>query len=237
MIQETYNYLLTREQVIKLSAKDFIKQTKENNDFVDKLKMIRHIMNNENIFLMATCADNIQNWLQEFRFTYNKAPEISKLMNEIISITQVYKGLSISEKNAYIRDLLELEALRRNMIGHIVSENEVLSSILWDFTNFKYILDGIETNCFDNPDIEINAELLLYTVQMLRQQFPGIFEEKPELFDATIWLSKEIKKYSKDRLITKLAKEYIKQATNQMNKKNSNSSKRHIKVLTNNLIK
>jgi len=136
-----------------------------------------------------------------------------------------------------LRDLLELEALRRNMIGHIVSENEVLSSILWDFTNFKYILDGIETNCFDNPDIEINAELLLYTVQMLRQQFPGIFEEKPELFDATIWLSKEIKKYSKDRLITKLAKEYIKQATNQMNKKNSNSSKRHIKVLTNNLIK
>lgn len=226
MIQEIYNYLLTREQIIKLSADELINQTKEKNNFVEMLKTLHDVMYRENIFLLKDeFSSKIEDWLHEFRFSYLNNKEINNLMNEIIETMQTYKNLNFKEKNDYVSCWIAKESIDRN-IPHslLISKDEILSYVLEDSTNLKFVLDGIETREFISNTID--PEKLLATFQVIRNQFPIIFQENRELLEFTIHLSKYISKQTTDRQIRKLANTYIKKVSYQMGKYYSQNIKK-----------
>ena len=83
MIQEIYNYLLTREKIITVPLDELIKETYEKDNFKEMIQTIHDIMYRENIFILNDeYYKKIADYLQEFRFSYIT----DKKINPIIAI-------------------------------------------------------------------------------------------------------------------------------------------------------
>ena len=90
----------------------------------------------------------------------------------------------------------------------------IISYVLEDSTNLRFLLNGIETKQLVS-DI-IDPEKLLATFEVLRHQFSVVFKENRELLELTIHLSKYISTQTNDKKIKKIANTYVKKVSHQM---------------------
>lgn len=226
MIQEIYNYLLTREKIISLSLDDLIKETKEKNSFEEMIKSIHDIMYRENIFLIEKEYYNkIADYLQEFRFSYLSNKEVNYLMNEIIKGLTVYNRISMEERENYINNWIVKEICDRNLnnswIMDLILDNELMSSILYDSTYLRQLLDG-------NVNLD-NPKQVLATFNVICNQFFEVFNEDKKALNLSIQVASTISSTTKDRKIKKIAKKYIENVTYRAeNYQNSKTKKKQI---------
>ena len=216
MIQEIYNYLLTREKIITVPLDELIKETYEKDNFKEMIQTIHDIMYRENIFILNDeYYKKIADYLQEFRFSYITDKKINPMMNEVVLVLTNYDSISIEEKDNYRTNWLTKEIVDRNFYHSfgidLVSVNELLDSVLSDSTYLKQLLEK-------NISIE-NPKKLLATFSVISWQFFQIYEEDNDIFQLSLEVARNINSTTKDRKIKKMAKNYIKQATYQMDNK------------------
>lgn len=208
MIQEIYDYLLTREKIIKLSEAELVTETQEKNNFPSVIKIIHDIIYRENIFLLnEDYYIKIENYLNKFRYSYLSDKELSPLMNEIIIAISIYRNMSVSEKTEYIINWKVKESVDRNIPNSFfISNDELISYVLADSYYLKILLDN------DLEKIkEVDPKKMLSTFMVLCNQFLKIFIENKDALELSIRLANYVKNNTDNRKIKKMAKVYVKE--------------------------
>lgn len=216
MIQEIYNYLLTREKIITVPLDELIKETYEKDNFKEMIQTIHDIMYRENIFILNDeYYKKIADYLQEFRFSYISDKNINSIMNEVILALSAYDAISMEEKRSFRNSWMLKEATDRNFNSHgiinFIDVNELLDSVLSDSTYLNQLLE--KKVLIENP------KKVLATLSVICWQFFKVYEEDNDIFQLSFEIANCIQFTTKDRKIKRMAKDYIKQVTYQMNNK------------------
>lgn len=210
MTQEIYDYLLTREKIIKLSEKELITETQVKDNFPSVIKFIHDIIYRENIFLLnENYYMKIEKYLNEFRYSYLSDKDLNPLMNEIIMAISIYRNMSVSEKTKYIINWKVKESVDRNIPNsYFISNDELISYVLADSYYLKILLD----NDLENIK-EVDPKKMLSTFMVLSKQFLKVFIENKESLELSIRLANYLKNITYDRKIKKMAKVYIREVS------------------------
>ena len=210
MTQEIYDYLLTREKIIKLSEKELITETQVKDNFPSIIKFIHDIIYRENIFLLnENYYMKIEKYLNEFRYSYLSDKDLNPLMNEIIMAISIYRNMSVSEKTKYIINWKVKESVDRNIPNsYFISNDELISYVLADSYYLKILLD----NDLENIK-EVDPKKMLSTFMVLSKQFLKVFIENKESLELSIRLANYLKNITDDRKIKKMAKVYIREVS------------------------
>ena len=218
MIQEIYDYLLTRSSFM-FNKEVMIKECDTKDRFREITHNVVELMQKENFFIVYPEAlKNINDLVQYYRFNYNKDKEINDDMNFIIERTNEYKNMTYNRKRYLASEWLKLEFKDRNL-PWICQTEETVTGAMWNEVDIFLTICGYtlseDGKTYEYDDNRQEQETItdvyryLQIINLLANRYPGFFYDEYNMQN-TLYNLNSISEQKPTKLILKYVKRTLK---------------------------
>ena len=212
MIEETFNYLLTRSLLMSKESNDLIGLVDSKEIYKFFVDNISRIMQEEDYILVSDALiERVSNLIYHYRFDYIKNREINEQVNYIIGRLHDYKEISINRRDTLSKEWIKEERENRGLLARNTTIEDLFSMIALDGEYFYSMINIGEAFRVEN------LTEYLSLLNLLLNRFPQVFED--DLFleitkqncEAIKSIPKIPKVYLKmiKKILNRLEKEYL----------------------------
>lgn len=180
MIQEILDYLSIRALLYNFDSEKIIEVAETKENFVYVLNSIYLLMQEEDfVFISPSMVITVSEFIQKYRFDYNKEKEINDKMNYIIERLKDYRHMSSKRRELIIQDWILEESKNRNLPLCYTNLTSILGLISLDVFYFENMIS------IEGPlQIECVVEYLSI-INIIMNKFPKCFDEDSEFLEVT----------------------------------------------------